>query len=268
MTIPGDVSSQFVSGLLLAAPLASDDVNIELTTRLESKPYVDMTLEIMRQHGIKADELENQFTVPAPQQYFPTDHLVPTDFSSTAFILVAGITCGDALDVLNVRESPIEPDSTVLELFSDIGAQMDRSKDRIRLQGTQIEGFSFDARDHPDLVPALEVLGCHASGRSEIRGVSRLVHKESDRLRSVPEQLARMGAKVSFDQDKVTIQGNNKLSGSILHSYHDHRVAMACSIASLGAEGPTTIEDAAVVSKSYPDFYEDLGRMGVEFSVE
>lgn len=268
VSIPGDVSSQFVSGLLLAAPLASNGVEIQGTTKLESRPYVDMTVEIMRMHQVEVETLENGFRVPAPQSYLPADHLVPTDFSSAAFLLAAGSMMGKGLGLSKVRESPIEPDLVILNILAKIGARFKRIGDRLEVTSSPLESFRLDASDHPDLVPVLEVLACHASGSSEIQGIGRLVHKESDRLRSLPAELRKMGAKIALVGDSVVIEGGRRLIGRELSSHHDHRVAMACATASLAAHGTTVIDEAEVVSKSYPEFYGDLERLGVNLLAE
>jgi 3-phosphoshikimate 1-carboxyvinyltransferase len=268
ISISGNVSSQFVSALLLAAPLASTDVEIRITTDLESRPYVEMTLAIMKMHQVKVETIESGFHVAAPQSYLPAKHLVPTDFSSAAFLLAAGIISGEGLELTGVRETIIEPDSTILEILKKMEARLENSGNRIRVLPTPIEGFRFDARDHPDLVPVLEVLACQAKGRSEIRGVGRLVFKESDRLKRLPEELGKMGARITFFEDCIAVEGGHRLSGGDLRSHHDHRVAMACATASLAAEGTTMIDDAEAVSKSYPGFYGDLGKLGVNLLVE
>jgi len=267
-SIPGDISSQFITGLLLAAPLAMKDVNIAVTGRLESRPYVEMTLEVMRIHGIRAETSPNGFRIPAPQPYQAASHRVPADFSSAAFLLAAGVTAGGELTLSGIQASSLEPDSLMLELLPKIGASLKRNADQVHVCKSDLEGFEFDASDHPDLVLALEVLACQAKGRSEIRGLGRLAYKESDRLRTVPEELGKMGAKISIKDDTVVITGPQHLSGGELSSHHDHRVAMACATASLAAVGTTLIGEAEVVSKSYPEFYNDLGKLGVSIHVE
>jgi len=268
VSIHGNISSQFISGLLLAAPSASKNVEIRIPTRLESRPYVELTLEIMRKHEVNVEILEDGFRVPAPQTYSHADHVVPTDFSSAAFALVAGITMGDGLELQGVRDSPIEPDFAILSILEEMGVKLGRSGPRMDVPRTQLDGFSLDAHDHPDLVPALAVLACHAKGRSEIRGVERLVHKESNRLTSLPEELKKMRARIALVDDRIVVEGGMGLRGGDLRSHQDHRVAMACATASLAATGATTIDLAEVVSKSYPGFYEDLERIGVALHVE
>src|SRR5262249_42987020 len=150
VSIPGDISSQFISGLLLSAPSAEKDVRIHVSTRLESRPYVDLTLAIMRRHGVKVETLENEFIVPASQRYSSADHIVPTDFSSAAFALVAGITVGDGLE-LSVRSSSIEPDFAILQILEEMGVDLKRNGTLLHVPRAKIDAFSLDMSDHPDL---------------------------------------------------------------------------------------------------------------------
>ncbi len=268
-SIDAGISSQFISGLLMAAPLARDEVRITLEGQIESRPYVEMTLAIMKQHGILLEETKDSFRIPAPQEYRPITHRVPGDFSSAAFLIAAGGTAGDNITISGLdRDSTVEPDSVVLELFPQIGIDVKEIGGDLLVTKGQLEHFAFDASDNPDLVPVLEVLAAQAKGRSEIRGVRRLRYKESNRLETVPEELTKMGAKVFVKEDKVVIDGSEKLVGERLSSHHDHRVAMACATAALAANGQSVIEDAEVVSKSYPAFFNDLERLGARLDVE
>ena len=269
-TIPGDISSQFISGLLFASPLARTDVTIRVEGHLESKPYVKLTLAILSKHGIKTEHEEGTFHIPAPQEYQPTTHEVPTDFSSAAFILAAGATVGDSTTLTEMEEKAydVEPDSIILDLLPIMGVKMEKTRDRVMVSKGPLSGFEFDASDHPDLVPVLEVLAAQANGKTSITGVRRLRYKESDRLTTMPTELSKMGAQIHIDEDKVTINGIRHLSASKMSSHRDHRVAMACTVAALAAGGKSIIEDAGVVSKSYPAFFTDLETLGAKFDVE
>lgn len=268
-TIPGDISSQFISGLLFASPLARNDVTIRVEGHLESKPYVELTLAILSKHGIKAEYDEGTFHIQAPQEYKPTTHEVPPDFSSAAFILAAGATVGEATTLTRMKEAyATEPDSIILELLPTMGVRMEKSGDCVTVSKSALSGFEFDASDHPDLVPVLEVLAAQASGKTSITGVQRLRYKESDRLTTIPAELGKMGAQIHIDQDQVTINGIEHLAASKMSSHHDHRVAMACTVAALAAGGKSLVEDAGVVSKSYPAFYNDLEILGAKLDVE
>ena len=268
-TIPGDISSQFISGLLFASPLARNDVTIRVEGHLESKPYVELTLAILSKHGIKAEHEEGTFHIQAPQEYKPTTHEVPPDFSSAAFILAAGAMVGDSTTLTKMEEAyNVGPDSIILDLLPRMGVKMAKARDQVTVSKSALSGFEFDASDNPDLVPVLEVLAAQATGKTSITGVRRLRYKESDRLTTVPTELAKMGAQIHIDEDQVTINGIEHLAASKMSSHRDHRVAMACTVAALAAGGKSLVEDAGVVSKSYPAFFTDLEILGAKFDVE
>ncbi len=268
-TINGEISSQFISGLLLAAPFARNDVTIKVEGSLESKPYVDLTLGILKKHGITIQQEKGAFLIPAPQEYKPAFHQVPSDFSSAAFIAAVGATAGDSVTLTSIEgDYHIEPDSVILELLSKIGVKVEKTDCELTVSKSHLRGFDFDARDHPDLVPVLEVLAAQAEGKTTITGVKRLRYKETDRLTTVPAELVKMGARIAVNDDRITIDGVDHLSGEKLSSHRDHRVAMACTVAALAAGGESVIEDAGVVSKSYPAFFGDLEALGAKFNVE
>ena len=265
--LPGDISSQFVSGLLLAAPASQKDVQIRMKHRLESRHYVDMTIELLRRHGIKVDVGDDTFLVPAPQHYQSAFHKIEGDFSSAAFLMAAAASWGDSICIHGLAEQSLEPDSTILKIAPQLGLELYRKGGALVVKRSSIQSFRFDASNNPDLVPVLEVLGCAARGISEITGLRRLRFKESNRLLTVPMELSKMGGRIHIDEDHVKIEPK-RLSGARLDSYHDHRVAMACSIAALGAHGDSVIENVEAVSKSYPDFFGDLSKLGAEIHVE
>jgi 3-phosphoshikimate 1-carboxyvinyltransferase len=268
-SINGDISSQFITGLLMAAPLARRDVELTIGGRIESRPYVDLTLAILKQHGIKVEEEKGTFYVPAPQTYQPTVHSVPSDFSSTAFLIAAGGTAGDKISLTGFEGSyQLEPDSAILGLLPKMGVKIERTSNELTVSKSQIQAFEFDASNYPDLVPVLEVLAAQAQGQTKITGVKRLRYKESDRLATIPEELTKMGAKIRVGDDLVVIDGVDRLNGGRLSSHRDHRVAMACATAALAATGESVIDDAGVVSKSYPAFFTDMEKLGAHFDVE
>ncbi len=266
-TIEGGISSQFISGLLFAAPLARQETTIMIKGNIESKPYVDLTLKVLEKHGIRFSNRNGEFKT-TPHEYRSASHLVPADFSSIAFLLAAGATVGDDVAITGLDGDSGEPDSVIIALLSEIGADIRNNGSTVITRKSDISGFDVDVRDHPDLVPVLEILACHAKGTSQIRGVERLRFKESNRLETVPLELAKMGAKINVEDGVVTVEGGRKLSGSEMFSHNDHRVAMACATASLSAQGLSTISDAEVVAKSYPDFFVDLTKLGVRVNVE
>jgi 3-phosphoshikimate 1-carboxyvinyltransferase len=268
VTIRGDISSQFISGLLFAAPLATRDVTINVEGPLESRPYVNMSIDVLRKHGISIDETDHKFKVQAPQHFAPTSLQVPGDFSSAAFLIAATGTAGEKITISGLESNSLDPDSEILRIAPEIGLEVQQNGDSLTIGKSELEGFDFDASDNPDLVPALETLGCFTHGSSEIRGVKRLAYKESNRLQTLPSELAKMGAKIHVGDDLIKIDGDKELVGSELDSHYDHRVAMACATAALGAAGESVIQNSEAVSKSYPDFFRDLAKLGVQLSVE
>ena len=266
-SIPGDISSQFVSGLLFAAPLAEADVTVHVKGRLESRPYVEMSIDVLKKHGISIDVNGNEFHIAAPQQYTGAFHNVPGDFSSAAFVIAgAGIAGGD-VSVSGLNAGSLEPDAVFLKVIDQVGLNVRNNGESLEVRRGKLEPFQFDAMNNPDLVLPLEVLGCFTKGTSEIRGVNRLRYKETNRLETVPAELGKMGAKITVKGDIVRIQGG-ALVGRKLDSNHDHRVAMSCAIASVGATGDSSIDNAEAVAKSYPEFFQDLASLGVALNVE
>ena len=266
--IQGNVSSQFISGLLFAAPLAQRDVTVHVTEQLQSRPYVEMTIDVLDKHGIKIFKSEDNFHVPAPQEYQPAFHKVPGDFSSASFLIAGAVIAGDEVTINGLNSHSFEPDGVILKLLDDIGVETRSNGDSLTVGKSHMRAFKFDASDNPDLVPPLQLLASFADGESEITGVSRLRFKESNRLESLPAELVKLGAKIAVDNDRIKVHGTEELRGSILNSRGDHRVAMTCSVAAIAAQGESDIYNAEVVSKSYPEFFKDLTALGVELDVE
>jgi 3-phosphoshikimate 1-carboxyvinyltransferase len=263
--IRGDVSSQYVSGLLFAAPRSEKDVVIHLTTRLESRYYVDMTIDVLEKHGIKVrrDESLREYYVSPHQAYKPTNHTVPGDYSSAAFILAAAAVTRSNVKVMNLERRSLQGDIAIVKMLSDMGTRVRVFENSVEIQGKEMSGVELDVDQNPDLVPVLAVLGCYSKGKTVIHRAGRLRIKESNRLSSLESELTKMGAMIQVTNDTVTIDGPTSLRGTTIDPQNDHRIAMACSIAALGAKGRTIIENAECVNKSYPTFYKDLAKIGV-----
>lgn len=266
-SIPGDISSQFISALLFAAPLAETDVAVHVTGQLESRPYVEMSLYVLKKHGISIDVDGNEFHIAAPQRYTIASHNVPGDFSSAAFVIAGAGIAGGNVTVSGLNAGSLEPDAVFLKVIDQVGLSVRNFGESLEVGEGKLEPFQFDATNNPDLVPPLEVLGCFTNGTSEIRGVKRLRYKETNRLETVPTELEKMGARIRVEGDIVKIRGG-ALVGRNLDSKHDHRVAMSCAIASIGARGDSSIDHAEAVAKSYPEFFHDLASLGVQLNVE
>jgi 3-phosphoshikimate 1-carboxyvinyltransferase len=264
----GDVSSQFISGLMFACPMAREDTEITLATPLESKGYVRMTQAVLAEHGIKIyiSEDFDYFHIPSNQTYQPCDHRVPGDFSSAAFLLVAAAVTSSDVCVKNLDFEAVQGDKAILEVLKRMGINGKVCPDRVEVAGTGglLEAVDVDARDIPDLVPVCAVLACYAKGTSKIHDAHRLRYKESDRLLSLHLELTKMGAQIAMDEGSLTVEGPCALHGAVVNPHNDHRIAMACAVAALGASGETRIQDAECVRKSYPRFFHDLRLLGVD----
>jgi 3-phosphoshikimate 1-carboxyvinyltransferase len=245
--IRGDVTSQYITGLLFACSRAKEDSKIELTTKLESRSYVEMTLDIMRQFGAEAKPSDDwsQLIVPGNQEYQAQDYFVEGDFSSAAFLMAAGALTGKA----SVKGLRVESDS-------------------LTVNRNEIQAIDIDASDIPDLVPVMTVMATQANGTTRIYNAGRLRLKESDRLASTSQELRKMGAEIVESKDGLTIKGPTHLHGAVLESHDDHRIAMAGVIAGLVANGPTVMENIECVSKSYPDFIRDIQSIGARIELD
>ena len=267
-TIRGDISSQFISGLMFACPLARKDTEITLTTPLESKEYVKMTKAVLAEHGIsiRISEEFDCIHVPANQTYKPCSHRVPGDFSSAAFLFAAAAVTSSDVCVQNLDYEAVQADKEILNLLKRMGLKEKAYPGRVEVEGKGglLEAVDVDARDIPDLVPVCTVLACYAKGTSKIHDAHRLRYKESDRLLSLYLELTKMGARIAVNEGTLTVSGPCVLKGAKVDPHNDHRIAMACAVAGLGASGETCIQNAECVRKSYPNFFIDLRALGVD----
>jgi 3-phosphoshikimate 1-carboxyvinyltransferase len=265
-SIPGDVSSQFISGLMFACPMAEVDAEIILTSPLESADYVKMTQTVLANHGVKVPAHENHIHIPANQTYTTSDGRVPGDFSSAAFLLAAAAITNSKVQINNLNFSSVQGDKAVLGILKHMGVNGKVCEDRVEIEGSGslLKPVEVDAKNIPDLVPAIAILACYAKGISHIFGAHRLRLKESDRLESLYIELTKMGAQVTITEDGLIIQGGSPLHGAAIDSHNDHRIAMACAVAALGAKGETTIQNAQCVRKSYPQFFTHLKQLGAD----
>lgn len=267
-TMRGDVSSQFISGLMFACPMAQVDTKVTLTTPLESKGYVKMTQEVLAEHGVNVSIPEefDCIRIPANQTYKPCSHRVTGDFSSAAFLLAAAAITRSDVTIQNLDYETVQGDKAVLTILKRMGVNGKVCPDSVEVEGTGgvLEAVDVDARNIPDLVPVCVVLACYAKGTSKIHDAHRLRYKESDRLMTLYLELKNMGARIAMDEDSLTVEGPCALHGAVIDPHHDHRIAMACAVAALGASGETRVQDAECVRKSYPRFFSDLRLLGVD----
>jgi len=260
----GDISSQFVSGLLFACPKAEKTTEIEITTPLESRGYVQMTIEVLTKHGVEAFASNDlrRFRIPSDQEYKPYSHEVPGDFSSAAFLLAAAAITHSEVRVEKLGYDTTQGDKAILEILERMGSELEVCKDHIAVEGDQLSAIDIDARDIPDLVPVCAALACYAEGTSKLYNARRLRYKESNRLSSLHVELKKMGADIKATEDGLVVRGPCAMHGAVVNPHRDHRIAMACAVAALGASGETIIQDSECVKKSYPTFFEDLVSLG------
>jgi 3-phosphoshikimate 1-carboxyvinyltransferase len=261
--IRGDVSSQFISSIILAAPYAEEPVTIKVTTRLESKPYVQMTLDAMRRCGVKAISKQGCIEIKVPLgKYKPTRTRIEGDWSSAAFMLAAGALSGK-VHVDNLTMNSSQADKEILHALDMMGAHVKVKGSRVTAEKSYLRGIEMDLSDCPDIFPIVSSLCATALGRSELTGLGRLKLKESDRLKAMAEGLRRMGARIQVDDSTCTIEGG-PIKGAIIDPHGDHRIAMSFAVLGTLAEGETIINDQDCVNKSYPGFWDDLASLGAE----
>jgi 3-phosphoshikimate 1-carboxyvinyltransferase len=267
--IRGDVTSQYITGLLFACSKAKGDSKIELTSKLESRPYVEMTLDIMRQFNAEVEPSDDwsHFIVAGNQDYKAQEYSVEGDFSSAAFLLAAGALAGRA-KVKGLRVDSVQGDAAVVRLLKTMESGVKPGKDSFTASRNANQAIDIDASDIPDLVPVMAVLATQANGTTTIFNAGRLRLKESDRLASTSQELRKMGAEIIELKDGLTVRGPTPLRGAVIESHADHRIAMAGVIAGLVGDGPTVVESIECVTKSYPGFIRDIQSIGAEIELD
>lgn len=281
--LAGNVSSQFITGLLFALPLLDGDSTLELTTALESAGYVDLTLDVLRDFGIMIDEKRspegfNIYVINGSQRYTePADVTVQGDWSNAAFWLACGALGGDVtLDGVDMTSS--QRDKEFADILMQMGAHLEVSScgtsmdstsatgglSSIRCTGNGLSAADIDVAQIPDLVPVLATVMALADGASEITHAERLRIKESDRIFTVHDFLSKLGADITDEGSGLSVRGKRTLSGGEVCGHNDHRIVMAAAVASCGCTGPVIIRGAEAVNKSYPDFFRDFAALGGE----
>lgn len=263
--IAGNISSQYITGLLLALPILDGDSEIVLTTKLQSKPYVDMTIKVMADYGVVVEERENGYFIKGNQSYKKRDYTVESDWSQAAFFLVGGALNGDVI-LKGLDMNSTQGDKEIVSILKQFGADIEVKSDYIRAKKSVLKGIEIDVTDIPDTVPALAVAAAFAKGTTVIKGGERLRLKESDRIESVVSNLKRLGVDVEEKSDGMVITGGGA-KGALLEGYNDHRIPMAFSMAALCAQGNTVITDANSINKTYPSFFKDYNSLGGKANV-
>lgn len=261
----GDVSSQYITGLMLALPVVDGESSIDLLSPLKSSAYVDMTLAVLDEFGVDQSGFEGGWTIRGSQRFVsPGSVLVDGDWSSAAFPLAAGALHG-SVSVTGLDIESIQGDRRVMEVLASFGAIVSSHADEASVVADSLGGGVFDVDEIPDLLPILAVVASCARGTTRFTGAERLRHKESDRLTATADLLTRLGIEVEERADELVVYGG-ELTGGTVDGYNDHRIVMAAAIAGTRASGPVTISDAEAIRKSYPTFFKDLVALGGEVS--
>lgn len=260
--IPGNISSQFITGLLFALPLVDGSSTITITSPLESKGYIDLTLQMLESYGIHIYHQDYQvFEISGNQKYQPRDYRVEADFSQAAFYLVAG-AIGNDVTLLDLNLDSLQGDKETLTILERMGATIETTKDGVKVCAKQLHGTIVDASQCPDVIPVVSVACCVASGKSEVINASRLRIKECDRIMATTSQLQVLGANIVEEESSMAMQGVTTLQGGICKSYDDHRIAMMLAIAATICQEEVIIDNKECVQKSYPSFWEDYQMLG------
>ncbi|MFC7079859.1 3-phosphoshikimate 1-carboxyvinyltransferase [Halorussus caseinilyticus] len=277
VSMPGDVSSQFVTALLMAGAVTDEGIEVELETELKSAPYVDITLELLDEFGVEAGkrgvgadgEGGGTYHVEGGQFYEPEDgeYHVPGDFSSISYLLGAGAVAADEDDEVRVRGAypSAQGDSKIVGVLGRMGADVDWNRDDgvITVEQSSLSGVEVDVGDTPDLLPTIAALGAVADGETRIVNCEHVRYKETDRVSAMAEELEKLGATTEEREDTLTVVGDESdLTGGTADGRGDHRIVMALSMAALAADGPTTIAGGEHVDVSFPDFFEVLYDLG------
>ncbi len=261
--LPGDVSSQFITGLLLALPLLDGDSEILLTTPPESDAYLQLTMDTMADFGVMVRRPDPQrFLVPGGQSYRPRMYTVEGDYSQAAVMLCAG-ALGSNVAISGLNLSSNQGDKAVIELLSQMGADFIRGDGACFMKADSLHGIRIDGGQFPDILPMMALVCCLANGESRIENAGRLRLKECDRLAATVQELSKLGADIRTDGDAMVIHGREKLTGGVLtDSHNDHRMAMMISIAALHCREPVSLENPSCVNKTWPSYWDDYKALG------
>lgn len=256
LEVDGSLSSQFISGLLMALPRSKRSSSLTVVD-MKSGPYIQMTISTLKQFGVLIENEKNIFEIAGNQSYKATEYGIESDWSSASYWLVAA-AIGHPISVSGLNMCSLQADKALLEALMHAGCKITFEEQQIQVDGSEIRPFEFDATDCPDLFPALVVLAAKCNGISKIQGAKRLIHKESNRGIALQSEFAKMGLRIDLEDDCMSIYGTGKLNGAEVDSHHDHRIAMCLGIAGTIAVGETILTNAESVAKSYPDFWKQF----------
>lgn len=261
--IPGNISSQFISGLIFALPLLSGDSIIEISGKIESLPYIEMTLDSVKKFGIRAEFSENTIKIPGGQKYTSPGRLtVEGDWSNAAFWLCLGALSEKGITCHGIKKDSIQGDREIVNILKRFGAEVNQDEESVTVRKGKLSGISIDAVAIPDLAPIITVVASVSEGETVIYNAERLRIKESDRIESTVAMLKNLGGESYPTEDGIRVIGKEKLSGGKVDSFNDHRIAMSAAISAAVCSGAVTIMGAEAANKSYGDFFERYASLG------
>ncbi|MFD1645122.1 3-phosphoshikimate 1-carboxyvinyltransferase [Haloarchaeobius litoreus] len=266
VSIPGDVSSQYVTALLMAGANTDEGIRVDLETELKSAPYVDITLDVLDAFGVDAHRTDDGFAVDGGQRYDPGgEYAVPGDFSSLSYLLAAGAVAAPEGLTLDGAVPSAQGDTAIVDVLDRMGAAVDwdREAGTIDVSQSSLSGTTVDVGDTPDLLPTIAALGAIADGETRIENVEHVRYKETDRVSAMAEELTKLGASVTEHEDELVVYGDeSELVGARVDGRKDHRIVMALSVVGLVAEGETTVAGGEHVDVSFPNFFDVLADLG------
>ncbi len=254
--IKGNISSQFISGLLFALPLCDEDSVLTVTEPIESKNYIEMTVKVLEDFGIKIERNNNTFYIKGKQKYIGKNSFSEGDWSNASYFLAKGIF------VKNIKKESVQGDKNILEILKKFGGKIEEKNNGFRWVYNDTFGTVIDASDVPDLVMTVAAVAAVSHGKTEIINAERLRLKESDRIKSTVKMLNDLGVNSEETENGIIINSSGKIKGGTVDSFGDHRIVMACAIMGAGSENGVVIKNAEAVRKSYPDFFEDFKKLG------
>lgn len=261
--IPGDISSQFISGLLFILPTLDGDSIIEVTKKFESSQYVALTVSVMKMFGINIDKIGNIYKITGNQKYTSKDVKSENDYSQLAFFAVLGII-NNNIQICGFNQNSLQPDRKIIDFIEDMNGSVIRTDNTLEFVKSNTTGTTIDVSQSPDIAPILGLLAACSKGQTNIINAKRLIIKESNRLQSTYEILKKLGVEVYIENDSLIIHGSKTLRGNEFDSYNDHRIVMTLAIAGTICDSKLTINHAEAVNKSYPNFFKDLQSLGAE----
>jgi 3-phosphoshikimate 1-carboxyvinyltransferase len=261
--IDGSLSSQLISGLLFALPLLREDTLLIIDS-LKSRPYIDLTISVLESFGVEIDNRDyREIFIRGGQKYLPARYRVEEDWSGISFITVLGAV-SNKLTVKGLSLNSVQSDRVIIDLLHRAGAKVEARDNEVTVSPGNLKPFEFDISDCPDLAPPLTALAAYCKGKSVLMGTARLVAKESNRSDALRKEFSKLGVKIDIRKDSMVIHGAGRINSAEVDSHSDHRIAMALTIAASRAEGEVVINGADAVSKSYPGFFDDVAKLGLE----